>query len=98
VSDEPISQGPFGCETVQEICILIGWDAAAAPAFRPPAGAALFAIVPSAGKASCTFEHRHVVTTDPWGAFSDHGMPASKKKWSKDIAECIRGESLGLAS
>src|SRR5262249_4700531 len=42
--------------------------------FSPPAGSqALFTAIPSADKASRTFENGHSVATDPCGAFSEHG-------------------------
>jgi pimeloyl-ACP methyl ester carboxylesterase len=57
----------------------------------PPAGsAALFALIPSAGKARRTFEHGHSVATDPCGAFSEHGYAGIEEEVVKPIAEFIR--------
>jgi pimeloyl-ACP methyl ester carboxylesterase len=54
----------------------------------PPAGsAALFTQIPSAGKASRTFEHGHSVATDPCGAFSEHGYAGIEEEVVKKIAE-----------
>ncbi|HSV22941.1 MAG TPA: hypothetical protein VLJ17_07925 [Xanthobacteraceae bacterium] len=57
----------------------------------PPAGsAALFAIIPSVGKASRTFDHGHSVATDPCGAFSEHGYAGIEKEVVEEIAEFVR--------
>jgi hypothetical protein len=59
----------------------------------PPAGsAALLTAIPSARKASETFEHGHSVATDPCGAFSEHGYAGIEPKVVKEIAEFIRGK------
>jgi hypothetical protein len=59
--------------------------------FSPPAGsAALFAQIPSADKASRTFEHGHSVATDPCGAFSEHGYAGIEEEVVEKIAEFIR--------
>jgi hypothetical protein len=61
--------------------------------FSPPAGSAtLFALIPSHGKASRTFEHGHSVATDPCGAFSEHGYAGIEEEVVKKIAEFIRGK------
>src|SRR5215813_14175076 len=49
--------------------------------FSPPAGsAALFTAIPSAKKASRSFEHGHSVATDSCGAFSEHGYAGIEPK------------------
>jgi len=59
----------------------------------PPAGsAALFSLIPSAGKASSTFVGGHSVATDPCGAFSEHGHAGIEEKVVKAIAQFIRGD------
>src|SRR5215469_7122872 len=59
--------------------------------FSPPAGsAALFAQIPSADKASRTFEHGHSVATDPCGGFSEHGYAGIEEEVVEKIAEFIR--------
>ncbi len=59
----------------------------------PPAGAAaLFTAIPSANKASRTFDRGHSVATDPCGAFSEHGYAGIEEKVVKRIADFIRGE------
>jgi hypothetical protein len=61
--------------------------------FSPPAGsAALFTAIPSADKASSTFENGHSVATDPCGAFSEHGYAGIEEKVVDSIAKFIRGE------
>src|SRR5215467_8211830 len=61
--------------------------------FSPPAGsAALFAAIPSADKASRTFDGGHSVATDPCGAFSEHGYAGIEGKVVDSIAKFIRGE------
>jgi len=56
----------------------------------PPAGSAgLFAQIPSADKASSTFEHGHSVATDPCGAFSEHGYAGIEEEVVKKIAHFI---------
>ena len=58
--------------------------------FSPPAGSAgLFTQIPSADKASRTFEHGHSVATDPCGAFSEHGFAGIEEEVVKKIAEFI---------
>src|SRR5258705_181339 len=53
---------------------LVVWHQDDHCSFSPPAGsAALLAAIPSAHKASRTFERGHSVATDPCGAFSEHG-------------------------
>ena len=59
--------------------------------FSTPAGAAaLFALIPSAGKASRTFARGHSVATDPCGAFSEHGYAGIEEEAVKRIAEFVR--------
>jgi len=59
----------------------------------PPAGsAALFSLIPSAGKASSTFVGGHSVATDPCGAFSEHGYAGIEERVVKAIAQFIRGD------
>jgi hypothetical protein len=59
----------------------------------PPAGsAALFTAIPSAKKATETFEGGHSVATDPCGAFSEHGYAGIEPKVVKEIAEFVRGK------
>jgi hypothetical protein len=61
--------------------------------FSPPAGsAALFAAIPSAEKASRTFENGHSVATDPCGAFSEHGYAGIEERVVRRIAGFIHRE------
>src|SRR5215831_10954729 len=61
--------------------------------FSPPAGsAALFTAIPSADKASRSFDGGHSVATDPCGAFSEHGYAGIEEKVVDSIAKFIRGE------
>jgi hypothetical protein len=61
--------------------------------FSPPAGsAALFTAIPSAKKASQTFQGGHSVATDPCGAFSEHGYAGIEPKVVREIAEFVRGK------
>jgi hypothetical protein len=61
----------------------------------PPAGAAaLFALIPSSGKASRIFVRGHSVATDPCGAFSEHGYAGIEEDVVKTIARFIRGGDL----
>jgi len=72
---------------------LVVWHQDDHCSFSPPAGsAALFTLIPSADKASRTFEHGHSVATDPCGAFSEHGYAGIEDKVVKDIAQFIRGD------
>ena len=72
---------------------LVVWHQDDHCSLSPPAGsAALFAVIPSAGKASRTFEHGHSVATDPCGAFSEHGYAGIEEEVVKKIAEFIRGK------
>jgi hypothetical protein len=50
---------------------------------------ALFAVIPSHGKASASFEHGHSVATDPCGAFSEHGYAGIEKEVVEKIADFI---------
>src|SRR5262252_48005 len=56
----------------------------------PAGSAALFALIPSADKASHAFEHGHSVATDPCGAFSEHGYAGIEEEVVKKIAQFIR--------
>jgi hypothetical protein len=59
----------------------------------PPAGsAALFAAIPSAEKASRTFENGHSVATDPCGAFSEHGYAGIEERVVRRIADFVHRE------
>jgi pimeloyl-ACP methyl ester carboxylesterase len=70
---------------------LVVWHQDDHCSFSPPAGsAALFAQIPSADKASRTFEHGHSVATDPCGAFSEHGYAGIEEEVVKRIAEFVR--------
>jgi pimeloyl-ACP methyl ester carboxylesterase len=70
---------------------LVVWHQDDHCSFSPPAGsAALFTQIPSADKASRTFEHGHSVATDPCGAFSEHGYAGIEEEVVKKIAEFIR--------
>jgi pimeloyl-ACP methyl ester carboxylesterase len=70
---------------------LVVWHQDDQCVFSPPAGAAaLFTQIPSADKASLTFEHGHSVATDPCGAFSEHGYAGIEEEVVKKIAEFIR--------
>jgi hypothetical protein len=61
--------------------------------FSPPAGsAALFAAIPSAEKASRTFENGHSVATDPCGAFSEHGYAGIEERVVRRIADFVHRE------
>jgi hypothetical protein len=72
---------------------LVVWHQEDHCSFSPPAGsAALFTVIPSAQKASRTFERGHSVATDPCGAFSEHGYAGIEDKVVKDIAQFIRRE------
>src|SRR5262245_20942008 len=72
---------------------LVVWHQDDHCSLSPPAGsAALFSLIPSAGKASRTFVGGHSVATDPCGAFSEHGYAGIEEKVVKAIAEFIRGE------
>jgi hypothetical protein len=72
---------------------LVVWHQDDHCSFSPPAGAAaLLAAIPSAHKASRTFERGHSVATDPCGAFSEHGYAGIEDKVVKDIAQFIRRE------
>jgi pimeloyl-ACP methyl ester carboxylesterase len=72
---------------------LVVWHQDDHCSFSPPAGAAaLLAAIPSAHKASRTFERGHSVATDPCGAFSEHGYAGIEEKVVKDIAQFIRRE------
>jgi pimeloyl-ACP methyl ester carboxylesterase len=72
---------------------LVVWHQEDHCSLSPPAGSAtLFAVIPSAGKASRTFEHGHSVATDPCGAFSEHGYAGIEEEVVKKIAEFIRGK------
>jgi hypothetical protein len=69
---------------------LVVWHQEDHCSLSPPAGSAtLFAVIPSAGKASHTFEHGHSVATDPCGAFSEHGYAGIEEEVVKKIAEFI---------
>jgi hypothetical protein len=71
---------------------LVVWHRDDHCSLSPPVGsAALFAFIPSAGKASRTFSHGHSVATDPCGAFSEHGYAGIEEEVVKTIAEFIRG-------
>jgi hypothetical protein len=70
---------------------LVVWHQDDRCSVSPPSGsAALFAVIPSVGKASRTFEHGHSVATDPCGAFSEHGYAGIEEEVVEKIAEFIR--------
>jgi alpha-beta hydrolase superfamily lysophospholipase len=72
---------------------LVVWHQDDHCSFSPPTGsAALLTLIPSAHKASRTFERGHSVATDPCGAFSEHGYAGIEDKVVKDIAHFIRRE------
>ena len=69
---------------------LVVWHQDDHCSFSPPAGsAALFTQIPSADKASRTFERGHSVATDPCGGFSEHGYAGIEEEVVKTIAEFI---------
>jgi hypothetical protein len=56
----------------------------------PPAGsAALFAVLPSNGKASASFRGGHSVAADPCGPFSEHGYAGIEEEVVETIADFI---------
>jgi hypothetical protein len=61
-------------------------------ASSPAGSAALFAAIPSAEKASRTFEKGHSVATDPCGAFSEHGYAGIEERVVARIAGFIHRE------
>ncbi len=70
---------------------LVVWHRDDPCSFTPPAGAAaLFALIPSAGKGRRTFTRGHSVATDPCGPFSEHGYAGIEDEVVKTIAEFIR--------
>ena len=70
---------------------LVVWHQHDHCSFSPPAGsAALFAVLPSHGKASTSFEHGHSVAADPCGPFSEHGYAGIEEEVVEKIAEFIR--------
>jgi hypothetical protein len=72
---------------------LVVWHEADHCSFSPPAGsAALFAAIPSAEKASRTFDKGHSVATDPCGAFSEHGYAGIEERVVRRIANFIHRE------
>jgi hypothetical protein len=72
---------------------LVVWHEADHCSFSPPAGAsALFAAIPSAEKASRTFDKGHSVATDPCGAFSEHGYAGIEERVVERIARFIHRE------
>jgi hypothetical protein len=72
---------------------LVVWHEADHCSFSPPAGAsALFAAIPSAEKASRTFDKGHSVATDPCGAFSEHGYAGIEERVVARIANFIHRE------
>ncbi len=71
---------------------LVAWHKDDHCTISPPAGsAALFALIPSAHKASRAFDHGYSVATDPCGAFSEHGYAGIEERVVREIAEFIRG-------
>jgi hypothetical protein len=57
----------------------------------PPAdSAALFAAIPSTGKASATFQGGHSVADNPCDDFSEHGYAGIEEEVAKKIAEFVR--------
>src|SRR5262249_59988980 len=69
---------------------LVVWHRDDHCSFSPPAGsAALFAALPSIGKASIAFKGGHSVATDPCGAFSEHGYAGIEEEAVKAIAEVL---------
>ena len=70
---------------------LVAWHRDDPCPFVPPAGsAALFAALPSIGKASLSFTGGHSVATDPCGAFSEHGYAGIEEEVVEEIAEVLR--------
>jgi hypothetical protein len=90
----PLASQPVFNLYVSRITIpaLVVWHQHDHCSFSPPAGsAALFAVLPSIGKASASFEHGHSVATDPCGAFSEHGYAGIEEEVVENIAEFIPG-------
>ena len=70
---------------------LVVWHRDDHCSFSPPAGsAALFAALPSIGKASVSFKGGHSVATDPCGAFSEHGYAGIEEEVVEEIAKFLR--------
>jgi hypothetical protein len=98
VLTSPVTQLPFAIQPTFNLYAsritvpaLVVWHRDDHCAFSPPAGsAALFSAIPSADKASRSFEHGHSVATDPCGAFSEHGYAGIEEEVVEKIAEFIR--------
>jgi len=70
---------------------LVAWHRDDPCPFVPPTGsAALFAALPSIGKASVSFTGGHSVATDPCDGFSENGYAGIEEEAVKEIAEFIR--------
>jgi hypothetical protein len=98
VLTSPVTQLPFANQPTFNLYVsritvpaLAVWHRDNHCAFSPPAGSAvLFSAIPSADKASHSFEHGHSVATDPCGAFSEHGYAGIEEEVVEKIAEFIR--------
>jgi hypothetical protein len=98
VLTSPVTQLPFANQPTFNLYVsritvpaLVVWHRDDHCTFSPPAGSAvLFSAIPSAGKASHSFEHGHSVATDPCGAFSEHGYAGIEEEVVEKIAEFIR--------
>src|SRR5262249_20131699 len=70
---------------------LVAWHRDDPCPFVPPAGsAALFAALPSTGKASISFTGGHSVATDPCDGFSENGYAGIEEEVVEAIADFIR--------
>ena len=70
---------------------LVAWHRDDPCPFVPPAGsAALFAALPSIGKASISFKGGHSVATDPCDGFSENGYAGIEEEVVEAIADFIR--------
>jgi hypothetical protein len=70
---------------------LVAWHRDDLCGFSPPGGsAALFAAIPSIGKASAAFERGHSVADSPCDSFSGHGYAGIEEEVVEKIADFIR--------
>jgi hypothetical protein len=70
---------------------LVVWHQNDQCSFSPPAGStALFAAIPSIGKASASFEGGHSVADNPCDSFSEHGFAGIEEEVVETIAKFIR--------
>jgi hypothetical protein len=99
VMTSPVTQLPFADQPTFNLHAsritlpaLVVWHRDDHCSFSPPAGSAvLFTVIPSADKASRTFEHGHSVATDPCDGFSEHGYAGIEEEVVEKIAAFIRG-------